>query len=103
MFRSAQHDSKRVRRRLDQSLITVPRSPLLVGAHMSIRGGVSMAIERARSIDCTAMQIFVKNNMQWFARPLSRAEIRAFLDHARRGELLSVFGHASYLINLATT
>ncbi len=70
---------------------------------MSIRGGVSLAIERARSIDCTAMQIFVKNNMQWFARPLSRMEIRAFLDHVRRGELLSVFGHASYLINLATT
>ena len=70
---------------------------------MSIRGGVSLAIERARSIDCTAMQIFVKNNMQWFARPLSRAEIRAFLDHARRAELLSVFGHANYLINLAAT
>ena len=70
---------------------------------MSISGGVSMAIERARSIDCTAMQIFVKNNMQWFARPLSRMEIRAFLDHVRRGELLSVFGHANYLINLATT
>ena len=70
---------------------------------MSISGGVSMAIERARSIDCTSMQIFVKNNMQWFARPLSRMEIRAFLDHVRRGELLSVFGHASYLINLATT
>ena len=70
---------------------------------MSIRGGVSMAIERARSIDCTAMQMFVKNNMQWFARPLSRAEIRAFLDHAQRPELLSVFGHANYLINLAAT
>jgi deoxyribonuclease IV len=74
-----------------------------LGAHMSIRGGVSMAIERARSIDCTTMQIFVKNNMQWFARPLSRAEIRAFIDHVRRGELLSVFGHANYLINLAAT
>jgi deoxyribonuclease-4 len=45
----------------------------------------------------------VKNNMQWFARPLSRAEIRAFLDHVQRGELLSVFGHANYLINLAAT
>ena len=77
--------------------------PVLLGAHMSIRGGVSMAIERARSIHCTAMQIFVKNNMQWFARPLSRAEIRAFLDHVQRGELLSVFGHANYLINLAAT
>jgi deoxyribonuclease IV len=70
---------------------------------MSIRGGVSMAIERARSIQCTAMQIFVKNNMQWFARPLSREEIRAFLEHVQRGELLSVFGHANYLINLAAT
>jgi deoxyribonuclease-4 len=41
--------------------------------------------------------------MQWFARPLSRQEMRAFLDHVQRGELLSVFGHANYLINLATT
>lgn len=70
---------------------------------MSIRGGLSMAIERARSIRCTAMQIFVKNNMQWFARPLTREEIRAFLNHVQRGELLSVFGHANYLINLAAT
>ena len=70
---------------------------------MSIRGGVNMAIERARSIRCTAMQIFVKNNMQWFARPLTREEIRAFLNHVERGELLSVFGHANYLINLAAT
>jgi deoxyribonuclease IV len=62
---------------------------------------VSMAIERARSIRCTAMQIFVKNNMQWFARPLTPQEIRAFLDHVQRGELMSVFGHANYLINLA--
>jgi deoxyribonuclease-4 len=76
---------------------------VVLGAHMSIRGGVSMAIERARSIRCTAMQIFVKNNMQWFARPLDREEIRAFLNHVQRGELLSVFGHANYLINLAAT
>jgi deoxyribonuclease IV len=76
---------------------------ILLGAHMSIRGGVSMAIERARSINCTAMQIFVKNNMQWFARPLSREEIRAFLNHVQRRELGSVFGHANYLINLAAT
>jgi deoxyribonuclease-4 len=70
---------------------------------MSIRGGVSMAIERARSIRCTAMQIFVKNNMQWFARPLRPEEIRAFLNHVQRGELSSIFGHANYLINLAAT
>jgi deoxyribonuclease-4 len=70
---------------------------------MSIGGGVHRAIERSRSIKCTAMQIFVKNNMQWFARPLLREEISAFLDHAQRGELRSAFAHANYLINLAAT
>jgi deoxyribonuclease-4 len=76
---------------------------VLLGAHMSIAGGVNMAIERARSIGCTAMQMFVKNNMQWFARPFTRDEIRAFLEHQQRSELLSVFAHANYLINLAAT
>ena len=85
--------------------IRAPSSALriLLGAHMSIGGGVHRAIERARSIKCTAMQIFVKNNMQWFARPLVRTEISAFLDHAQRGELGAVFAHANYLINLAAT
>jgi deoxyribonuclease-4 len=78
-------------------------SKLLLGAHMSIGGGVHRAIERARSIDCTAAQMFVKNNMQWFARPLTREEIRAFRNHVQRGELWSIFAHANYLINLAAT
>src|SRR6478672_12041569 len=76
---------------------------ILLGAHMSIAGGAHMAIERACSIECTAMQIFVKNNMQWFARPLLKEEIRAFLDHQQRAELEMVFAHANYLINLAAT
>jgi deoxyribonuclease-4 len=62
-----------------------------------------MAIDRALSIGCSAMQIFVKNNMQWFASPLPDAEASAFRDHARRWELRAVFGHTGYLINLAAT
>jgi deoxyribonuclease IV len=84
-------------------LAVSPTHPILLGAHMSIAGGVNMAIERARSIGCTTMQMFVKNNMQWFARPLTRDEIRTFLEHQQRSELLSVFAHANYLINLAAT
>src|ERR1700737_2909598 len=79
------------------------KSEILLGAHMSIGVGVHTAIERGRSIKCTAIQMFVKNNMQWFARPLEREEIRAFLEHRQRGELLSIFAHANYLINLAAT
>lgn len=70
---------------------------------MSIGGGVHRAIERSCSIDCTAMQIFVKNNMQWFARPLEREEIKAFLRHAQRTQISAAFAHANYLINLAAT
>ncbi|HJT44953.1 MAG TPA: deoxyribonuclease IV [Chthoniobacterales bacterium] len=79
----------------------IPQSEILLGAHMSIGGGVHTAIERGRSIQCTAIQIFVKNNMQWFARPLTREEIRAFVEHPQRGEISTIFAHANYLINLA--
>ena len=85
----------------DHSALRIQHSAILLGSHTSIGGGVHRAIERARSIESTAMQIFVKNNMQWFARPLQRDEISAFLDHPQRGELQFVFAHANYLINLA--
>ena len=49
------------------------------------------------------MQIFVKNNMQWFAKPLGAAEVRAFREHPLRDSLRSVFGHSGYLINLAAS
>jgi deoxyribonuclease-4 len=91
------------RRTKGKSAIRNQQSEILLGAHMSIAGGAHAAIERACSIGCTAMQIFVKNNMQWFARPLTRQEIRSFIEHAQRCQLASVFAHANYLINLAAT
>jgi deoxyribonuclease-4 len=95
--------SNRKSSRRMQSEIKNQKLEILLGAHMSIGGGVHMAIERGRSIQCTAMQMFVKNNMQWFARPLTRDEIFLFLNHAQRGQLLSIFAHTNYLINLAAT
>src|SRR5205085_5675370 len=90
-------------KRREKSAIDNQKSKILLGAHMSIGGGVHTAIERGCSIKCTAIQMFVKNNMQWFARPLAREEIRAFLEHRQRRDLLSIFAHANYLINLAAT
>ena len=68
---------------------------------MSIAGGPSKALDRGRSIGCSAIQIFVKNNMQWFAQPFAETELAAYHQHPDRPKL--VFGHASYLINLAAT
>ena len=68
-----------------------------LGAHMSIAGGVDCALERGASIGCEAVQIFLKNNMQWDGKPLATDEIARF--HQQR---LPVFAHSSYLINPAS-
>jgi deoxyribonuclease-4 len=81
----------------------VPEAQMLLGAHMSTAGGLHTAIDRAVSIECNAMQIFVKNNMQWFARACLESEITAFRQHPDRDRIKVVFGHAGYMINLATT
>jgi deoxyribonuclease-4 len=78
---------------------TKKSAPLLLGAHMSISGGPSKALERGRSIGCTAIQIFVKNNMQWFAKPFADVDLAAYHDFSDRPAV--VFGHTSYLINPA--
>jgi hypothetical protein len=67
------------------------RIPLL-GAHMSIAGGPAKAIERGRSIGCSAIQIFVKNNMQWFAKPFTETELAAYQNYPDRPKL--VFGQS---------
>ncbi len=84
-----------------KSSATSASSPLL-GAHVSTAGGLDKSIERALTIGATAMQIFVKNNMQWFAAaPFAEAELRAFHEHADREKVAAVFGHSGYMINLA--
>ncbi len=74
------------------------RDAPLLGAHMSTAGGPAKALARGRDLGCTAVQIFVKNNVQWFAKDLPPAEAAAFLDYPDPPRI--VFGHAGYLINL---
>ena len=64
---------------------------------MSIAGGPAKALERGRSIGCSAIQIFVKNNMQWFAKPFSEADLASYHNFSDKPTV--VFGHTSYLIN----
>jgi deoxyribonuclease-4 len=73
---------------------------MILGAHMSIAGGVHRALERARSISCEAVQIFTRNQLRWSSPALRKEEIRSF--HMLRSELRGVLAHASYLINLAS-
>jgi deoxyribonuclease IV len=74
-----------------------------LGAHVSTKGGISSAFNRARAISASAMAIFTKNANQWKAKPLTEADCSEF--STARGELKTqpLLAHASYLINLATT
>jgi len=76
---------------------------LRIGAHMSVAGGVSKAVERAVVHGCEALQIFTKNANQWRGKPLDPAEIRLFRRRIEETGIKPVVSHASYLINLATT
>lgn len=78
----------------------ISRRPL--GAHMSIAGGVDLAIERGASIGCTAIQVFTKSNNQWAARPLSDEEVVRFRTERARRDIHPVVAHDSYLINLCS-
>jgi deoxyribonuclease-4 len=68
---------------------------------MSIAGGLWRALERGQALGCGAVQIFLKNQRQWAAPPLTAEAIRAFAAARRRTGLRRLFAHASYLINLA--
>ena len=76
--------------------------PDLLGAHMSIAGGLALALERGRAVGCSAVQIFLKNQRQWTARPYADSEIREFRAAWKATGIRVVFAHANYLINLAT-
>lgn len=67
---------------------------------MSIAGGLVRALERGHELGCGAVQIFLKNQRQWAAKPLQAAEAMAFRAANRRTKIRYVFAHASYLINL---
>ena len=92
------------RRTVPLSLVTTAaedRGPL-IGAHMSIAGGLANAIQRAVRVRARALQLFTRSTQQWKAKPLSRAEVAAFREAWRASGLTSLVAHDCYLINLAS-
>jgi deoxyribonuclease-4 len=73
-----------------------------LGAHESIAGGLHRAFDRARSVGCDAMQIFVKSNRSWAVKPLTEKDVARFEAKAAETDIYPVVGHSSYLLNLAT-
>ena len=84
----------------------MPRRPTAghlppLGAHHSIAGGLSRAVERAVETGCDCLQVFTRNINQWAVKPLDETEAEAFRDAVRDAGLKVVVVHDSYLINPA--
>ena len=75
---------------------------MLLGAHMSVAGGVSKAFERAASIDINTMQVFTKNQNRWQQKPTPQKEIDRWFELQAQTGIGPVVSHAAYLINLGS-
>jgi len=73
-----------------------------IGAHMSIAGGLHLALERGRAVGCGAVQIFLKNQRQWAAKAMGAEDVRMFRAARRSTGIRHCFAHSSYLLNLAS-
>jgi len=73
----------------------------LLGCHVSIAGGMNLAVDRGRDLGCDAIQVFTKNQNQWKAKPLDPDDVKEFRRKAKGGPWPAM-SHASYLINCAS-
>ena len=83
-------------------LAIAPSEGPLIGAHMSVEGGLHGAIERALRVRARAVQVFTKNASRWEGKPLVREECLAFQGAWEASGLAPPVAHDSYLINLAS-
>lgn len=73
-----------------------------IGAHVSASGGVANAPQNAANIKADAFALFVKNQRQWSAKPLTQKDINDFKSNLSKANIKPkhILAHNSYLINL---
>jgi deoxyribonuclease-4 len=74
----------------------------LLGAHVSVQGGVEKAPVRGKAIGATAIQVFTKTPSQWREPVIARESYAAFRRECERLQFSTIVAHDSYLINLAS-
>jgi len=78
----------------------IKNKELLIGAHLSIAGGLHKAIERAEQIGAHAVQVFTKNNRSYFGKQLCHDDCIQFNKARAASSVRYVVVHSSYLINI---
>ena len=75
---------------------------MLLGAHVSVAGGLYKAFNWTAKYDCECLQIFSKSQFKWTAKPLQPEDIRLWKEAWRESGSLPCLIHDAYLINLST-
>ncbi|MGH2399844.1 MAG: deoxyribonuclease IV [bacterium] len=70
------------------------------GAHVSIRHPIHMAIDRAVTIGCECLQIFVGSPRQWREIIYAEPDLDLFIAKRKEARLDPLVAHTAYLINL---
>ncbi|MBE9546985.1 MAG: deoxyribonuclease IV [Proteobacteria bacterium] len=74
----------------------------LLGAHISIAGGIEKSLLRGHELGCNTIQIFTKSSRGWRDKHFKESEIMAFHEAKKKTGIDPVISHCSYLINLAS-
>jgi deoxyribonuclease IV len=74
----------------------------MFGSHLSIAGGMHLAVEAATKLSLDTVQVFTKNQQQWQCRPLDPGAIVSWKDATKQAKFEHVVSHDSYLINLGS-
>jgi deoxyribonuclease-4 len=74
----------------------------LLGAHMSISGGIHNAPGRGRASGCNVIQIFTQNSNQWRGKMPTDSDVALFREKWDESGLLDIVSHDIYLVNLAS-
>jgi len=75
---------------------------MLFGAHVSVAGGISGAVERGVDAGCEAIQVFTQSPRMWRHTVHGEEELARFRERRAETGIKSVVCHALYLVNLAS-
>jgi deoxyribonuclease-4 len=76
---------------------------LRFGFHISISGGFSRIVEKAKARGCETIQFFSRNPRGWSYSPLNKREVEAFRSSLQSSGLFPIFLHMPYLPNIASS
>jgi deoxyribonuclease-4 len=73
------------------------------GAHLGVAGGAHKALERARALKATSLQIFTQSPRMWRHPDVDPEAAERFRAARKPAKVRTVVCHATYLINLGAT